>query len=245
MTPGQELSPATETAEERRCTVPLAISGVSAFPTNRQSIRDISFSADPGAITGILAYPGSGLETLEDVLSGMFPAASGSVTLPGNGNRCIQIDAASLSPSLLRKQGVAVVPSNRAIRGTHPDISIRDALIPYFPGRRFTEQADHFAKTIVRQEHIADQPFRPVRTLSGGQLQKLILSRELSINPRVLILADPEWGLDIASVVRLRQQLRDIAKTGVAVLVLTDTPDTMEVKDFFSKTYTLREGSLV
>ncbi|HOF85163.1 MAG TPA: ATP-binding cassette domain-containing protein [Treponemataceae bacterium] len=231
-------------SDKTHCTLPLTISGLSASPPNRQGIHNISFNADPGGITGILAYPGSGLDTLEDALCGMIVTDAGSITLPGRENTGVQLDAASLTPALLRKHGVAFVPSNRTTRGAYPDISVRDALLPYYSGPFTPHGADRFAEDIVRREDIADHPFRPVRTLSGGQLQKLILSRELSVNPRVLILSDPEWGLDVASVVRLRNRLRETAAAGIAVLILTDTPDTMEVDDFFTRTYTLREGQL-
>jgi simple sugar transport system ATP-binding protein len=174
----------------------------------------------------------------------MIVTDAGSITLPGRENTGVQLDAASLTPALLRKHGVAFVPSNRTTRGAYPDISVRDALLPYYSGPFTPHGADRFAEDIVRREDIADHPFRPVRTLSGGQLQKLILSRELSVNPRVLILSDPEWGLDVASVMRLRNRLRETAAEGIAVLILTDTPDTMEVDDFFTRTYTLKEGQL-
>lgn len=229
-----------------RCTSGLSVSNLSASPPDRAPIKNISFSAEPGTITGILAYPGSGLDTLEEILSGMLAAESGTLTLSGDDSSCISLDARTLSPAKLRRYGIALVPSNRTIRGSHPDISIHDALIPYKSGhfhvnRRTT--GDFVHKQIMTND-IADHPFRPVRTLSGGQLQKLILSRELSTTPRVLILSDPEWGLDMANTERLRNTLTETAKSGVTIIILTDTPDTMENHDFFTTTRILREGVL-
>ncbi len=229
-----------------RCTSGFTVSNLSVSPPDRAPIRNISFSADPGTITGILAYPGSGLDTLEEILSGMLTAESGTITLSGNNSSCISLDARTLSPAKLRQHGIALVPSNRTTRGSHPDISIHDALIPYHSGdflvNRRTTGA--FVHTQITTNDIADHPFRPVRTLSGGQLQKLILSRELSTMPRVLILSDPEWGLDMANAARLRNTLIETAKSGVTIIILTDTPDTMDNHDFFTATKILREGVL-
>ena len=81
-------------------------------------------------------------------------------------------------------------------------------------------------------------PSRGAHTLSGGQLQRLIVARELEGNPAVLILAEPEWGLDLKSVAILRERLRAAADGGTAVLILTDAPDSMHDRDFYDAIYT-------
>lgn len=225
----------------------LTVSNLFAYPKNRTPLEALSFTAEPGDITGILAFPGSGLNTLEDVLSGMIPAERGTLTLTEFGQAPLSISARSLTPARLRAQGIAIVPSNRTFRGSNPGLSITEALTPYRSNRFLMRYRNTgaFAENLLLEEKIAENPFRTVRTLSGGQLQKLILSRELSTNPRILILADPEWGLDIPSISRLRERLKKIAHEGTTVLILTDTPETMEIPDFFTKTYTLREGRLL
>ncbi len=228
------------------CTPGLTVSNLSAFPSDKTAIRNISFTAEAGTITGIFAYPGSGIDTLEDVLSGLLAAEAGDITISGPDSSCIHLDARNLSPSMLRKRGIAIVPSDRTTRGTHPDISIHDALVSYRSGHCIMKrkETDRFVRQHIQSNDIADHPFRPVSTLSGGQLQKLILSRELSTNPRVLILSDPEWGLDMASTARFRSQLKKTAEAGLTILILTDTPDTMEAQDLFTTTRILREGVL-
>ncbi|HHU37568.1 MAG TPA: ATP-binding cassette domain-containing protein [Treponema sp.] len=225
----------------------LTISNLSANPKNREPLENINFTAEAGSITGILAFPGSGLDTLEDVLSGMITAESGTLTLTKPGLTPFHICACSLTPALLRSHGVAVVPSNRAYRGSHPALSITEALCPYRSNHFIMrhQNTEGFAQNLLQEEQIAENPFRTVSTLSGGQLQKLILSRELSTNPRVLILADPEWGLDIPSISRLRERLKRIAGEGTTVLILTDTPETMEISDFYTKTESLKEGRII
>ncbi len=223
------------------------VRGLTARPYNRNHVIDISFTARPGEITGIVGHPGSGIDTLEDALCGMDKASEGEITLVSpEGARTIQ--ARLLTPAWLRANGVALVPSNRAFRGSHPDIAVRDVLIAGRPdaptGSR--KEANAFANAILEAEGIPVPPDRLAGTLSGGQLQRLILARELGGKdaPRALILAEPEWGLDISSVARLRERLRDAARSGIAVLVLTDTPETMTIANFYSRTISLREGRL-
>lgn len=223
------------------------VRGLTARPYNRNHVIDISFTARPGEITGIVGHPGSGIDTLEDALCGMDKASEGEITLVSpEGARTTQ--ARFITPSWLRANGIALVPSNRAFRGSHPDIAVRDVLIAGRPdaptGSR--KEANAFANAILEAEGIPVPPDRLAGTLSGGQLQRLILARELGGKdaPRALILAEPEWGLDISSVARLRERLRDAARSGIAVLVLTDTPETMTIANFYSRTISLREGRL-
>lgn len=223
------------------------VRSLTARPYNRNHVIDISFTARPGEITGIVGHPGSGIDTLEDALCGMDKANEGEIALVSpEGARTIQ--ARFITPSWLRANGVALVPSNRAFRGSHPDIAVRDVLIAGRPDAptRSRKEANAFANAILEAEGIPVPPDRLAGTLSGGQLQRLILARELGGKdaPRALILAEPEWGLDISSVARLRERLRDAARSGIAVLVLTDTPETMTIANFYSRTISLKEGRL-
>ncbi len=221
----------------------LEVRALTARPQNRNHLVDVSFTALPGEITGVVGHPGSGIDTLEDALCGMAPAASGEIAA-GDAT----VPARLLTPSWLRAHGVALVPSNRAFRGSHPSLTVRDVLLAGrgdAPARRKGEE-DDFASGILGSEDLPVSPDRLAGTLSGGQLQRLILARELGgrEKPRAVILAEPEWGLDIASVARLRERLKEAARSGIAVLVLTDTPETMAVSDFYSRTIPLREGRI-
>ncbi len=224
---------------EDTCT--LTVSGISAEPENRNPVRDIGFTARGGRITGIFGLPGSGIETLEDVLSGMLRAKKGTFDLG-----TVRLSPDELTPANLRRHGMAIVPSDRAFRASHPDLTILEMLVPYRQDRLFPDRAANlaFAHRILDAEQMEADPSRKVQTLSGGQLQRLVLARELASKPQFLLLAEPEWGLDIRSTDLLRQRLSAASESGMTILVLTENADADRGNDFYGKTYLLREGTL-
>ena len=96
----------------------------------------------------------------------------------------------------------------------------------------------------MNRKKLDADPGREVKTLSGGQLQRLILERELSARPQILILAEPEWGLDITGTDHLRRRLIAAAKENMTILILTDSPDAMKGSDFYDKILYMDEGRL-
>lgn len=221
--------------------IAFAVSGITAEPSNKNPVRDITFSARSGEITGIFGLPLSGIETLEDALSGMLRADEGYMTFGGK-----SYAAREINPALLRKEKIGIVPSNRAFRASHPELSLFDFLTVYTSNSFFLHMKENaaFVRALLASEQIDAPPFRLVQTLSGGQLQRLILTRELAQNPTILILAQMEWGLDIHSASRLRERLRQEAKNGMTIIILSDTPDQTETTGFYSRMLTLREGRL-
>jgi simple sugar transport system ATP-binding protein len=226
-----------------------SVSKLSARPSDRDAISEVSFTADEGSITGIFGMVGAGLSTLEDILSGMRKPDTGSITVGG-----VTIPAKKITPAALRKLGITVIPSDRTFRGSNPNLTIRDMLLSRRSDRLFPDAAadDTFVRYILRAEGIDASPARRVRNLSGGQIQRLMLARELAgvtaeksaRAPRVIICAEPEWGLDIASMARLRQRLTAAAASGTAVIVLTDDTESLSDTSFYTRTHILREGRL-
>lgn len=215
----------------------------------------MSFEAKAGAVTGIFGMSGAGLSTLEDIVSGMRKPESGSIAVGGIG-----LTAKKISPRALRRLGVTVIPSDRTYRGSHPELTIRDMLLSRRSAGILTDTAadDAFVRYILRSEEIDADPSRRVRNLSGGQIQRLMLARELAGNsadqesarrrpfaaPRVLVCAEPEWGLDLSATARLRQRLLAAAASGTAVIILTDNPDALSDASFYARTFILKEGRL-
>lgn len=166
--------------------------------------------------------------------------------IAAHGQFTVSLGPSTLTPRRLRENGVALVPSNRAYRGSHPDLTIADCLLAYRSRTWIMnrEQDEAFVAAVLEREGIPAAPERLARTLSGGQLQRLILARELASNPAILILTEPEWGLDIRSAALLRERLVEAARAGMAVIVLTDTPDTMAIAGFYDTILRLKEGHL-
>jgi ABC-type uncharacterized transport system ATPase subunit len=218
------------------------VSGITAESADRNPVRNLSFAAAPGTITGIFGLPGSGIEMLEDILSGMRKADSGTVSVGRTTLTASQIESAQL-----RRLGVSTVPSDRAFRGSHPDLTIQDLLCAFRTGKFLLPGKANaaFAKEVLAEEQIDAVPSRAVRTLSGGQLQRLLLARCLAEKPRILVLAEPEWGLDIRSAALLRKRLGEAAAAGMTVIILTDDIDSIRDTDFYSQTLRLQEGRIL
>lgn len=225
----------TDTPEEKSasgapCT--FAVKDLCAVDGNRPPLVNFSLTAHKGGITGIFGYPGSPLGTLEDALCGMISLTSGTVTVHGSCGR-IELSRHTLTPRALRACSVAMVPSNRAFRGSNPVLTIQDIL----------RATDTEYGTPSTKEGIPAQIHRLVGTLSGGQLQRLIVAKELSSKPHIIILCEPEWGLDMQSTYLLRRRLIQEAEQGATIIILTDTPETMTIPHFYTKTVYL-EGEL-
>jgi simple sugar transport system ATP-binding protein len=216
----------------------LALDAISFESPEREGLKRVSFSAFPGTVTAIAGYPGSGLGTLEDILSGLLRPDSGTISIRGT-----RMAATRLTPARLRSLGLACVPSDRAFRGSNPDITVGEMLTPYARTGflRGIAAQTRAAKALLAREGIDAAPTRAVRTLSGGQLQRLILERELATDPAIVVLASPEWGLDVKSIERLKAKIAELAAAGKAVIVLTEETGSGGV---CAPTRVLRDGIL-
>lgn len=221
--------------------VNFSVLNLTADNAHRNPIYNISFTARQGTVTGIFGLAGSGIETLEDILTGMIRADSGTITIAHTA-----FNAPDINPAILRKYRVAFVPSDRGFRAAHLSLTISDMLIPYQCTNFFLTRKDNavFVKNILDSEEIDARPTRTVQTLSGGQLQRLILRRELAVQPDILILSNPEWGLDIRSTNLLRERLTQAATSGMTVILLNDSLDSLSECALYSSTLILRDGRL-
>jgi simple sugar transport system ATP-binding protein len=228
----------TQTGNGATGSFAIELDGVSLASRKRQSLRAIDLAVPFGEITAISGIPGSGLDALEDVLSGHAVPDSGRILVSGR-----EIPRTKVTPARFREMGVAFVPTDRAFRGSNPDITIEELLAPYRAGGFLRSPKDdgRTAREILEREEISASPRRAVRTLSGGQLQRLILARELALNPSIVVLANPECGLDILSLSRLKSRLVGLARLGKAIVVLTE-----ETGDdaLFAPTRALTDGVL-
>ncbi len=210
-----------------------------------EQIPPITLYVKAGSITGIFGQPGSRISLLEDLLSGMVQAHTGSLTVRHETGREIRLEAGTITPRSLRNAGIGIVPSDRNFRASHPLLTVSEILSPCLIADKTRGVPAHadFCRKLLSETAVEVPLNRKAASLSGGQLQRIILSRELALKPDILILAEPEWGLDLRSAALLRERLTHAARSGMAILILTDTPETMDNENLFCEIHYLGKES--
>ncbi|MEX3016547.1 ABC transporter ATP-binding protein [Gymnodinialimonas hymeniacidonis] len=219
----------------------LSVPAASAFGT---PLRDISFEVRAGEILGIGGVAGNGQDELLAVLSGERVTPKGAVQFNGE-------DLATLPPEARRGIGILSAPEERLGHAAAPDMSLtenavltgatrkglaKNGFIGWGRARAFAD--DIIARFDVRTpgNHVA------ARALSGGNLQKFVVGREILQDPVVLVINQPTWGVDASAAADIRQSLLDLAQKGAAVIVISqDLDELLEISDRFCA---LNEGRL-
>jgi len=218
------------------------------------ALKDVSFSVREGEILGIAGVAGNGQRELEEVITGLRKATKGKVIIRGK-------DMTNRAPKEFIDWGVGHIPEDRLERGLVMDFSVAENLVlethskqPFihkwflpFEKRRwflnYDEIKKHAKKLIKDYDVITPSVDIPTRHLSGGNLQRLILARELSRKPKVLIAAQPTRGLDVSSARFIREKLFEQVKEGTAILLVSeDLDETMMMSDRIAVMY---EGEVV
>lgn len=222
--PQSALSHAKELSENHNDkNLILNYSDLDCHPVNKPAISNVSFSAIGGEITLISGLAENGLETLENVITGMETAKfSGCIRITGQKENLNfrkftrNIKKSNFNTHILRTKtgfSVAIIPSNKNFRATNPNLTIKQMLsFSQLPSNQLIEKADI---NISENEKVS--------CLSGGMLQRLILQRELSLNPEILIFCEPLQGLDFASSEKICNQLIELTNQGKIVLVLASS----------------------
>ena len=208
----------------------LSVPSLDPFGTD---LRDIGFELRAGEILGIAGVSGNGQQALMAVLSGEDPRAKpGSVHLFGQ-------DVAKASPRARRHQGLHSVPEERLGRGAVPTLSLAqntlltrdDAIGP--GGWLRTQGITGMAVELIDRFKVkAAGPHALAKSLSGGNLQKFIMGREIDAAPKVLLVSQPTWGVDVGAAAQIRGELLKLRDAGCAVLVVSEELDELfEVSD--------------
>jgi len=196
-------------------------------------LKQVSFALRAGEILGIAGVSGNGQQPLMAVLSGEDPrAAPGSVHLFGH-------DISQTSPRHRRKLGLNSVPEERLGRGAVPTMSLAHNTLltrtdAVGPGGwlRMSGVVGMAAELIDRYKVKAGGPQALAKSLSGGNLQKFIMGREIDASPKVLIVSQPTWGVDVGAAAQIRGELLKLRDAGCAVLVVSEELDELfEVSD--------------
>jgi simple sugar transport system ATP-binding protein len=203
-------------------------------PDRLKSIPHVNLTVHAGEIVGIAGVSGNGQQELLAAISGEERIETRQqIVLCG-------VEVGRLSAGRRRKLGLCFVPEERLGRGAVPEMSLADnALLTahrrgYVKGGmiRFKAVA-RFAQTIIEQFTVkCGGPRAEAKSLSGGNLQKFIVGREILQQPNVLVVAQPTWGVDVGAAAFIRQKIIDLRNDGVAILVVSEELDELfEVSD--------------
>ena len=208
-------------------------------------LKDISFEVRSGEILGVAGVSGNGQRPLAEAIVGLQPIASGKVIMDGK-------DVTDLPPAEMYKIGFSYIPEERMHDGVIKDFSVADNAIlqdhdraPYSRGIFLNFKAiDQHARDLVRSFRIKTPGLKtPVKNLSGGNIQKLILARELARKPRVLIAAQPTRGVDIGATEYIHARLLEQREQGLATLLISEDLD--EIKNLSDRIMVLYGGEIM
>ncbi len=191
-------------------------------------LQDISFQLHSGEILGVAGVAGSGQRALCEAIAGLQPITGGSILLDGT-----RIDG--LTPREIIRRGVsmAFIPEDRLGMGLVGGMNIPDNLLLKTyrdqPGLWMNRSAARQeARELVERLEISTPGLNtPVQKLSGGNVQKVLLGREINLSPRVLITAYPVRGLDIGASMRIYDMLNEQKQKGVGVLFIGEDLDVL------------------
>ncbi len=188
----------------------------------------IDLAVHAGEIVGIAGVSGNGQQELLRAVSGETPlGAPLAVQLLGAG-------VGRMHPGRRRKLGLGFVPEERLGRGAVPHMSLAEnALLTAHraggmvrAGLVRARRATAFARDCIERFAVkCGGPGAAARSLSGGNLQKFIVGREILQAPKVLVVAQPTWGVDVGAATFIRQALIDLRKRGTAILVISEELD--------------------
>jgi simple sugar transport system ATP-binding protein len=217
----------------------------SAGDRGDDALRGVSLTVHGGEILAIAGVAGNGQRELAEAVTGMRSASRGDVIVDG---RKLRVGDAREAI----RAGVAHVPEDRLHTGVAPSLSIASNVVlksyrggelargPLLRLRMIRELA---ASLIHRYDVRGGGPELPARQLSGGNLQKIVLAREFHGAPRVLVIASPTRGLDVAAIETVHRYLRDAAANGVGVLLISEDLD--EILALADRVAVMYEGAIV
>ena len=210
------------------------------------AVKDLSFEVRAGEIFGVAGVEGNGQSELVQALTGLRPPQSGEIHLDGR-------DVVRFDPKELYKMGICHIPEDKARFGLALNFDVAENSIlgrqwePEFllgMGRLNRKKIVGFAERLMKTFNVIAPSVRtPVKSLSGGNQQRLVVGRELSKRPTLVVAANPTRGLDIASTVYIRELLVKMRDEGKGVLLVSaDLDEIMELSDRIAVMY---EGEFI
>jgi ribose transport system ATP-binding protein len=236
---GRELGELYPKDDIERKGVVLEASGLA----DGRELRPVDVALQSGEILGIAGLAGAGRTALAETLFGVRAAVKGQIKIGGKRTR-IQ------HPGQAIRLGMGFVPEDRKLQGLFLNMAVRENVVisalPVVSRFSFVNfsQADKLAREFVEKLKIRTPSLKQlIRNLSGGNQQKVIIARWLTLKPKILILDEPTRGIDVATKAEIHALMNQLAKEGVAVMMVSsDLPEVLGVSD---RILVMRSGKIV
>jgi simple sugar transport system ATP-binding protein len=206
----------------------LSLRGVTVLGRHGERLLDdVGLDLCDGEIVGVAGVSGNGQGALAEVIAGLLPIHAGSLRLFGE-------DAAGRTPRAMLERGLGRIPEDRHAVGMIVELSVTEnSIAETYSGSDMSRHgfidwmsARAYAGRIVADYDVkCPSPAAPVRLLSGGNMQKLILGRVLSQQPRVVLANQPTRGLDVGAVNYVHEQLLAVRRAGGSILLISEDLD--------------------
>lgn len=243
---GRDITPAKKADHHGTGEVVLELESVSAIKDmGRQGLKNVTFSVRRGEIFGIAGVAGNGQKELAEAVTGLRWVHSGRIKING-------VNVTNMTPRTISDLGVSYVPEDRMGIGLVPKLGIVDNIIlknyrkQSFSGRHLINYrfAGERARWLVREFDIKAADFdAPVSQLSGGNMQRLLLAREILGNPSLMVVVYPIRGLDVGAAETVHMMLLEMRRKGTAILLISEDLD--EILKLSDRIGVMFEGAMV
>jgi len=191
----------------------------------RPLLDKVNLIASSNEIIGITGVAGNGLTELEDIISGLLPVSDGRIYHK-------DCDVTKMNARGLRDRGLSYVPTDRLNRGSSLETSVKENMIitshhDFMNKAGFfnSEEINRHSQKLIKKYHISSGENIPIGTLSGGNIQKVILARELERVRDFVLFSEPTWGLDVVSSEFIYEKIIEMRDNGAAVILISSNID--------------------
>ncbi len=209
----------------------------------RQLLDSLSLEVRPGEIVGVAGVEGNGQDELVNLLSSLIRLDSGAVKVAGR-------EVPNGRAGAMAAAGVAVIPADRHDSGIVLDMSVAENLVLVDPGSVSRRGVLDRRQLLAKAEQLIHDfdiqcwgPDAPMWSLSGGNQQRVVLARELSHQPAVLVAAQPTRGLDVGAIEYMTARLSQVAEEGVGVLLISSELE--EILDLGNRIVAISRGAVI
>ena len=200
----------------------------------KECLKNVSFQVARGEILGIAGVEGNGQSELVKIISGLMEATAGRVIFDGE-------DVTNIWPDKLRQKGIGIIPEDRFAQGLCRTMTLTENAVAGYHTQKEVCRGGLMNTKVMRQRRDSQIERFDIRVgdlegtvgaLSGGNAQKIIVARELSAGPKLLIACQPTRGIDIGSIESIHRQLLEYRNQGNAVILISsELPEIMSLSD--------------